>query len=81
MIFLLPEFLEDRASIAWGEKHFHPQGLCCPGGGAKREEARECRKPERGGVDYRGRHCHQPYTLYTGPRFAGSKLTPRRVVV
>ena len=81
MSFPLPELLEDRASRAWGEKHFHPKGLCCPGCGATREEARECRQHKRGFVDYRGLDCQRPYTLDTGPRFAGSKLTPRRVVV
>lgn len=81
MIFPLTELLDDRASIAWVEKHFPPQGLCCPGCGAKREEAREFRKHERGFVDYRGRHCHRTYNLYTGTLVAGSNLTPRRVVV
>ena len=81
MIFPLTELLDDCASIAWVEKHFHPKGLCCPGCGAKREEAREFRKHERGFVDYRCLHCHRTYNLYTGTLFAGSNLTPRRVVL
>jgi transposase-like protein len=81
MIFPITELLDDHESLAWVERHFHPKGLRCPGCGATREEAREFRRHKRGFVDYRCHNCQRTYNLYTGTLFAGSNLTPRRVVL
>ena len=81
MIFPITELLDEQESMVWVENHFHPKGLQCPGCGAARQAAREFRKPKRGFVDYRCRHCHRTYNLYTGTLFAGSNLAPHRVVV
>src|SRR5215471_3785061 len=81
MIFPITELLDEHESIAWVEKHFHPQGLQCPGCGASRQEAREFRRHKRGFVDYRCHHCQRTYNLYTGTLFAGSNWEWRRVVL
>jgi transposase-like protein len=81
MIFPITELLDEQESQAWVEKYFHPQGLCCPGCGATREQAREFRRHKRGFVDYRCHSCQRTYNLYTGTIFAGSNLEPRRVVL
>jgi transposase-like protein len=81
MIFPITELLDEQESQVWVEKYFHPQGLCCPGCGATREEAREFRRHKRGFVDYRCSICPRTYNLYTGTLFAGSNLDPRRVVL
>ena len=81
MIFPIAELLDEQASVAWVEKYFHPKGLCCPGCGATREQAREFRRHKRGFVDYRCSICPRTYNLYTGTLFAGSNLAPRRVVL
>ena len=81
MIFPIPELLDEQESLVWIEKHFHPQGLRCPGCGASKQEAREFRRHKRGFVDYRCHHCQRTYNLYTGTLFAGRNLTPRCVVL
>ena len=81
MIFPITELLDEQESLVWVEKHFHPQGLRCPGCGASKQEAREFRRHKRGFVDYRCHHCQRTYNLYTGTLFAGSNLTPRCVVL
>ena len=79
MIFPLVELLDDHASSAWVEKHFHPKGVPCPGCGDTRAHAREFRRHKRGLVDYRCYPCQRTYNLYTGTLFAGSNVEPRRV--
>ena len=81
MSFPLTDLLDDHESLAWVEKHFHPKGRHCPRCGATREEARECRKPKRGFVDYRCQIWQRTYNLETGTNFTGSNLAPRRVVL
>ena len=81
MIFPITELLDERESIAWVEKHFHPQGLRCPSCGATVDRARAFRTRKRGLVDYRCRDCQHVYNLYTGTIFTGSNLSPQRVVL
>src|SRR4249920_58148 len=81
MIFPITELLDEQESVAWIERYFHPEGLCCPGCRATREHAREFRRHKRGFVDYRCHACQRAYNLYTGTLFAGSNLEPRRVVL
>jgi hypothetical protein len=81
MIFPITELLDERERMAWVEKHFHPQGLRCPGCGVTVDRARAFRTRKRGLVDYRCRDCQHVYNLYTGTLFAGSNLSPQRVVL
>lgn len=81
MIFPIADLLDERQSIKWVEKHFHPKRLRCPGCGATTRYAREFRTHKRGFVDYRCQRCQRTYNLYTGTIFAGSNLEPRRVVL
>jgi transposase-like protein len=81
MIFPIAELLDERQSIEWVEKYFHPKRLRCPGCGAKTKYARESRTRKRGLIDYRCRKCQSTYNLYTGTIFAGSNLEPRRAVL
>src|SRR4051794_28425231 len=81
MIFPIAELLDERQSIEWVEKYFHPKRLRCPGCGAKTKYARETRTRKRGLVDYRCQKCQSTYNLYTGTIFVGSNLEPRRVVL
>src|ERR1700755_1838001 len=81
MIFPITELLDERESMAWVEKNFYPQGLRCSGCGAAVDRARAFRTRKRGLVDYRCRDCQHVYNLYTGTLFAGSNLSPQRVVL
>jgi transposase-like protein len=81
MIFPITDLLDDRESIEWVEKFFHPSGLRCPDCHATTLQAREFRTHKRGFVDYRCQRCQRVYNLYTGTIFAGSNLEPRRVVL
>jgi transposase-like protein len=81
MIFPITELLNDQASMAWIEKHFHPKGLRCPSCTAKKIQAREFRWTKRGLVDYRCRACEAVYNLYSGTLFSGSNLHPRQTVL
>jgi len=81
MIFPITDLLSDGESIRWIEQHFHPQGFGCPGCGASPDEARAFRLSKRGLVDYRCRRCGRVYNLYSETVFAGSGLSPRKVVL
>jgi len=81
MIFPITDLLDERESIAWVKKYFHPTGLRCSGCGATTAQAHQFRVRKRGLVDHRCQHCQHVYNLYTGTIFAGSKLAPRRVVL
>src|SRR5215216_970252 len=81
MIFPIAELLDERQSIEWVEKYFHPKRLRCPGCGATTRHARQFRTRKRGLVDYRCQECQRTYNLYTGTIFAGSNLEPRRAVL
>ena len=81
MIFPIAELLDERQSVEWVEKYFHPKRLRCPGCGATTKDARQFRTRKRGLVDYRCQECQRTYNLYTGTIFAGSNLEPRRAVL
>jgi transposase-like protein len=81
MIFPIAELLDERQSVEWVGKYFHPQRLRCPGGGATTKDARAFRTHRSGFVDYRCRKCQSAYNLYTGTISAGSNLEPRLVVL
>lgn len=59
----------------------HPQGLCCPGCGAPKSNARIFRRSQRGLPDYRCHGCQRVYNLYSKTIFAGSRLTPAKIVM
>src|SRR5215208_1728123 len=81
MIFPIAELLDERQSVEWMEKYFHPKRLRCPGCGATTKDARQFRAHRGGFVDYRCQRCQSSYNLYTGTIFAGSKLEPRQAVL
>lgn len=81
MIFPITDILSESESIAWIERHFHPQGFVCPACGAGRDQARVFRQAKRGTVDYRCRQCDRTYNLYTNTVFEGHSLTPRQGVL
>src|SRR5262245_8712517 len=81
MIFPITELGDERESRAWVERHFHPQGLRCPGCGATVDRARAFRTRKRGRVEYRWRDCQHGDNLSTGTLFAGSNRSPQRVVL
>lgn len=81
MLFPITDLLSHEQSVAWIEKHFHPEGLRCPGCGAAREQARPFRTTQRGLLTYRCKCCRSAYNLYSGTIFANSLLTPAKVVL
>jgi len=81
MIFPIAELLDERQSVEWVEKYFHPKRLRCPGCGATTKDARQFRTHRGGFVDYRCQRCQSSSNLYTGTIFAGSNLEPRRAVL
>jgi transposase-like protein len=81
MIFPIIDLLDEQESDKWVKKYFHPHGLRCPGCGDTTRYARQFRTLKRGLVDYRCQQCRSVYNLYTGTIFAGSNLSPRRVVL
>ena len=81
MDFPLVDLLGTTQSVLWLETYFHPQGLCCPKCQEAKTKARVFRHSKRGLVDYRCNSCHQVYNLYSGTLFAGSPLSPAKVVL
>lgn len=81
MIFPITDLLSDSESIQWIEQHFHPQGFGCPRCGASPDQAREFRLSKRGLKDYRCQRCDRVYNLYSETVFAGSGLSPQKVVL
>ncbi len=82
MEFSITEIMSAEASMEWVEKHFHPQGLCCPHCQAPKSQAREFRRNRRSQVMvYRCRQCQHIYTLYTGTVFEGRHLSAAQVIL
>lgn len=82
MDFPLIELLDNEASEAWVERHFHPEGVKCPHCQASREQARFFRVNRGSGLTvYRCLECAGIYHLYSGTVFAESQLTPEQVVL
>lgn len=82
MDFPIIDLLDSDASIAWIERHFHPQGLMCPHCQASRNQARFFRVNRGSGLTvYRCLRCDGIYHLYSGTLFAESQLTPEQVVL
>ena len=81
MIFPITDLLDDTERSRWSAGYFHPQGLHCPCGQTGVEQARAFRHSKRGLLDYRGKHCHWVYKLYSESVFAGCGLTARPVVL
>ena len=82
MEFPITELLGAEQSADWILKHFHPNGLKCPGCLAGVEQARSFRTTKRSGLlVYRCRRCEAIYNLYSGTLFEGRHLTPPQVVL
>jgi len=82
MDFPIIDLLDEELSVAWLEKHFHPDGLNCPHCQANSAEARYFRTTVGSGLPvYRCLHCDGIYHLYSGTLFEGSQLTPSQVVL
>lgn len=82
MDFPIIDLLDNDASVAWIERHFHPQGLRCPHCQATHEQARFFRVNRGSGLTvYRCLCCDGIYHLYSGTLFAESQLTPEQVVL
>ena len=82
MDFPIVDLLDDEISMAWLQKHFHPQGLKCPHCHADVEQAREFRRTKTSGLMvYRCRTCGGIYNLYSGTVFEGRHLRPTQVVL
>ena len=82
MDFPLTALLDDAQSLAWLQRHFHPQGLACPECGVSVDEARAFGTTKQSQVPvYRCKRCDQTYTLYTGTLFQGTHFRPAQVVL
>ncbi len=82
MDFPIIDLLDMDESIAWLEKHFHPDGLKCPHCQADHEHGRFFRVNRGSGLPvYRCQNCEGVYHLYRGTLFAGSQLAPPHVVL
>jgi len=82
MDFPIVDLLDERQSVQWLLKHFHPDGLRCPHCEARQAEARYFRTNRKSGLTvYRCRRCEGIYNLYSGTVFEGSQLTPMQTVL
>jgi len=82
MEFPITELLDEQRSTEWILKHFHPEGLKCPGCGGSSDQAREFRSTRRSQLTtYRCQVCDAAYNLYTGTVFQRRHLTPQQVVL
>ena len=82
MEFPITQLLGEEQSADWILKHFHPDGLKCPGCWAGVEQARPFRTTKRSGLPvYRCRRCEAIYNLYSGTIFEGRHLSPAQVVL
>lgn len=82
MEFAINELLEEAASEAWLERHFHPTGMKCSRCGMSRENSYVFRQTKRSQVRvYRCRECGQIYNVYTGTVFQQRHLRPSQVVL
>lgn len=82
MDFPILDICDDDFGETWLQKHFHPQGLSCPGCDAGVKQARVFGQTRRSHVtQYRCRECQTVYTVYTGTLFANKQLRPAQVVL
>jgi len=82
MDFPILTLLDTEASIAWIERHFHPDGFGCPHCQARLSDARIFRTNRGSGLPvYRCRNCQGVYTLYSRTIFEGCQLLPAQVVL
>ena len=82
MDFPITDLLDDANAEQWVERHFHPNGLTCPGCQAPRAQAHRFRQTKRSRVTvYRCARCRRTYSAYTGTLFAAKHLRPAQVVL
>lgn len=76
--FPIDELLDERASLAWLERHLHPDGLKCPRCGSV-----ERRVARRLGVlsAYRCKACDRYHSILTGTVFGKTRQPPSKLVL
>ena len=76
--FPIDELLDEQASLAWLERHLHPDGLKCPQcGSVERRPARHI------GVmtAYRCKQCDHCHSILTGTIFEKTRQPPSKIVL
>src|SRR5438093_5523429 len=76
--FPIDELLDEAASLAWLERHLHPEGLTCPRCGSReRRVARRIREL----TAYRCTACDRYHTIYTGTIFEKTRQPQSKIVL
>ena len=76
--FPIDELLDEQASLAWLERHLHPDGLKCPQCGAtERRVARHIGSLPA----YRCKRCDRYHTILTHTVFEKSRQPPSKLVL
>jgi transposase-like protein len=76
--FPIDELLDHDASLAWLERHLHPEGFQCPRCGAS--ERRLARRAAAFPA-YRCHKCDRFYTVLSGTAFAKTRQSPAKLVL
>lgn len=76
--FPIDELLDEQASLAWLERHLHPEGLKCPRCGSV-----ERRTAKRIGVmnAYRCKACDRYHSILTGTVWEKTRQPPSKLVL
>ena len=82
MEFPITNLLSSEQSEEWILKHFHPEGLKCPGCQSPVERANVFRITRKSELKvYRCKECQSIYNLYTGTVFQQRHLRPQQAVL
>ena len=82
MEFPITDLLSPEQSEQWLMKHFHPEGLKCPGCQATIERANVFRVTRKSDLKvYRCKDCQSIYNLYTGTVFQQRHIRPQQAVL
>lgn len=76
--FPIDELLDEQASLAWLERHLHPQGLKCPQCGATERRLARHIGPL---IAYRCTRCDRYHTILTGTVFEKTRQPPSKLVL
>ena len=82
MEFQITNLLSSEQSEQWMLKHFHPEGMKCPGCQSPVERANVFRITRKSELKvYRCKDCQSIYNLYTGTVFQQRHLRPQQAVL
>lgn len=82
MEFPITNLLSSEQSEQWMLKHFHPEGMKCPGCQSPVERANVFRITRKSELKvYRCKDCQSIYNLYTGTVFQQRHLRPQQAVL